>query len=49
MGILERFLSLWIALAIGVGVGLGLLFRSGFEVVSRLEFANVNLVVAILI
>ena len=49
MGIFERFLSLWVALAIGVGVGLGLLFPGGFEVVSRLEFARVNLVVAVLI
>jgi ACR3 family arsenite transporter len=49
MGNFERFLSLWVALAIGVGVGLGLLFPSGFEVVSRLEIARVNLVVAVLI
>jgi ACR3 family arsenite transporter len=49
MGIFERFLSLWVALAIGVGVGLGLVFPSGFEVISRLEFARVNLVVAVLI
>jgi arsenite transporter len=49
MGIFERFLSLWVALAIGVGVGLGLLFPSGFEVISRLEVARVNLVVAVLI
>lgn len=49
MGIFERFLSLWVALAIGVGVGLGLLFPAGFEVVSRLEVARVNLVVAVLI
>ena len=49
MGIFERFLSLWVALAIGVGVGLGLLFPGGFEVVSRLEVARVNLVVAVLI
>ncbi|MDP3500391.1 MAG: ACR3 family arsenite efflux transporter [Myxococcales bacterium] len=49
MGLFERFLSLWVALAIGVGVGLGLLFPSAFEVVSRLEVARVNLVVAVLI
>jgi ACR3 family arsenite transporter len=49
MGIFERFLSLWVALAIGVGIGLGLLFPGGFEVVSRLEVARVNLVVAVLI
>jgi arsenite transporter len=49
MGIFERFLSLWVALAIAVGVGLGLLFPRGFEVVSHLELARVNLVVAVLI
>jgi arsenite transporter len=49
MGVFERFLSLWVALAIGVGVGLGLLFPGLFDVVSRLELARVNLVVAVLI
>jgi arsenite transporter len=49
MGIFERFLSIWVALAIAVGVGLGLLVPGTFEAVSRLEFASVNLVVAVLI
>jgi arsenite transporter len=49
MGIFERFLSLWVALAIAVGVGLGLLFPGGFEVISNLQVARVNLVVAVLI
>lgn len=49
MSIFERFLSLWVALAIGAGVGLGLLAPGGFEWVSRLEVARVNLVVAVLI
>jgi len=49
MGVFERFLSLWVALAIAVGVGLGLLFPAVFEVVARLEVARVNLVVAALI
>jgi ACR3 family arsenite transporter len=49
MGIFERYLSLWVALAIGVGVALGLAFPAGFEVISRLELARVNLVVAVLI
>jgi ACR3 family arsenite transporter len=46
MGNFEKFLSLWVALAIGVGVGLGLLVPAGFELVSQLELARVNLVVA---
>ncbi len=49
MGIFERFLSLWVALAIAAGVGLGVLFPSLFEAVAGLELARVNLVVAVLI
>jgi arsenite transporter len=49
MGVFERFLSLWIALAIAAGVGLGLVIPDVFELVSRLELARVNLVVAVLI
>src|SRR5690606_23085296 len=49
MGIFERFLSLWVALAIAVGVGLGLVLPDAFEIVSRFGFAQVNLVVAVLI
>ncbi|MFT5681114.1 MAG: ACR3 family arsenite transporter [Myxococcota bacterium] len=49
MGIFERFLSLWVAMAIAAGVGLGLVVPELFEVVSRLEWARVNLVVALLI
>ncbi len=49
MGIFERFLSLWVALAIAVGVGLGHVMPGVFELVSRLEWARVNLVVAVLI
>jgi ACR3 family arsenite transporter len=49
MGIFERFLSLWVALAIAAGVGLGLMFPERFALVARLEWASVNLVVAVLI
>lgn len=49
MGIFERLLSIWVALAIAVGVGLGLLFPAAFEAIARLEVARVNLVVAALI
>ena len=49
MGIFERFLSLWVALAIATGVGLGLIAPGLFEVVARFEWARVNLVVAVLI
>jgi ACR3 family arsenite transporter len=49
MGLFERFLSLWVALAIGAGVALGLLTPSAFRAVAQLEVARVNLVVAALI
>ncbi|MCA9538616.1 MAG: ACR3 family arsenite efflux transporter [Myxococcales bacterium] len=49
MGIFERLLSLWVALAIAAGVGLGLIAPGLFAVVARIEWAGVNLVVAVLI
>jgi arsenite transporter len=49
MGTFERYLSLWVALAIAAGVGLGLLVPGVFELVAGLEWARVNLVVAVLI
>ena len=49
MGIFERYLSLWVALAIAAGVGLGLVMPGAFEAVAGLEWAGVNLVVAALI
>ncbi|MGD8862774.1 MAG: ACR3 family arsenite efflux transporter [Myxococcales bacterium] len=49
MGIFERFLSLWVALAIATGVGLGLVAPGLFEAVSRWQWARVNLLVAVLI
>ncbi len=49
LGIFERYLSVWVALAIAVGVGLGNLLPGLFSTISRLEYANVNFVVAILI
>lgn len=49
MGLFERFLSLWVALAILTGVGLGVVAPGLFEAVAHLEWARVNLVVALLI
>lgn len=49
MGLFERWLSLWVALAIAVGVALGTAVPSAFAQVAALEFAHVNLVVAMLI
>jgi len=49
MGLFERWLTAWVGLGILAGVGLGLAVPDVFEAVARLEWAHVNLVVAVLI
>ena len=49
MGLFERYLSLWIALAIGAGVGLGALFPDVAAGLAALEAAGINLPIAVLI
>ncbi len=49
MGLFERFLTLWVALAIVVGVVLGNLIPEQFAFIATLEYAHVNLVIAVLI
>ena len=49
MGAFERYLSIWVALCIAAGVLLGNLFPALFGAIARLEYAHVNLVVAVLI
>ena len=49
MGIFERYLTLWVALCILVGVALGVLLPDIFQYVAGLEYAHVNLVVAVFI
>lgn len=49
MGAFERYLSVWVALCILLGVGLGIGFPGLFAAIAALEYANVNLVVAVLI
>ncbi|MFM2045723.1 MAG: putative arsenical-resistance protein [Pseudomonadota bacterium] len=49
LGLFERFLSLWVALAIGAGIALGTLAPGLFQALAGLEVANVNLVVAVLV
>ena len=49
MGLFERFLTVWVGLGILAGVGLGLLMPAAFQAIAALEFAHVNLVVAIFI
>jgi ACR3 family arsenite transporter len=49
MGIFERYLSVWVALCILAGVMLGVLLPDLFQLVAGIEYASVNLVVAVLI
>ena len=49
MGLFERYLSVWVALAIIAGIALGIAVPGAFTVVSELEYAQVNLVIAVLI
>ena len=49
MGIFERYLSVWVALAIIGGTALGALLPGGFDTLAAIEVGGVNLFVAILI
>lgn len=49
MGLFERYLSVWVGLSIFLGVSLGSVFPGLFTVIAQLEYAHVNLVVAVLI
>jgi ACR3 family arsenite transporter len=49
MGFFERYLTLWVVVCILVGIGLGQLFPGLFQAVARLEVANVNVPVGLLI
>ena len=49
LGLFERWLSLWVALAIVAGLLFGNLLPEIFAALAALEYASVNLVVAILI
>ncbi len=49
MGPFERYLSLWVGLCILAGVGLGAAAPGLFRLIAGVEYASVNLVVAVLI
>lgn len=49
MGVFERYLSIWVALAIVAGIALGLIVPDIFALISGFEYAHVNLVIAVLI
>jgi len=49
IGVFEKWLSLWVVLSIFLGILLGQISPGLFEVLANLEYAHVNLVVAVLI
>jgi ACR3 family arsenite transporter len=49
MGLFERYLSLWVALCIATGVVLGVTLPNLFEAIAGIEYASVNLVVAVFV
>ena len=49
MSVFERYLTLWVAICIVVGVALGHYFSGVFHWIGGMEFAQVNLPVAVLI
>ncbi len=49
MNVFERFLTLWVFLCIVAGIALGQIFPSVFQAVGRMEVAQVNLPVGLLI
>jgi ACR3 family arsenite transporter len=49
MGLFERYLSVWVGISIIIGVVLGSIIPDFFSLVASLEYAHVNIVVAILI
>lgn len=49
MGIFERYLSVWVGLSIALGVMLGLWQPAIFQMIASVEFAHVNIIVAVFI
>ena len=49
MGLFERYLSVWVAIAIVIGIGIGQFLPEVPETLARFEYANVSIPVAILI
>jgi ACR3 family arsenite transporter len=49
MRLFERYLSVWVGLAIILGIIAGIIMPDAFLVIAELEFAHVNIVIAVLI
>jgi len=49
MSVFERYLTFWVGLCIIVGIGLGWLMPGAFQALAAVEYARVNLPVAVLV
>ena len=49
MNVFERYLTVWVFLCIVAGIALGQVFPQAFQAIGRMEFAQVNLPVGVLI
>ncbi len=49
IGFFEKYLTIWVALGILAGIGLGHLLGDSIAVISNLEFARVNIPIAVLV
>jgi len=49
MGIFERYLTVWVALCIVTGIALGQFFPGAFQAIGRMELAQVNIPVGLLV
>lgn len=49
MSVFERYLTVWVGLCIVVGIGLGWLMPGAFQALAAIEYARVNLPVAVLV
>jgi len=49
MSLFERYLTIWVALCILAGIAVGKVFPELFSLFATYEYANVNIIIAILI
>ncbi|MFT7432961.1 MAG: ACR3 family arsenite transporter [Alphaproteobacteria bacterium] len=49
LGFFGRYLSVWVALCIVIGITLGVFIPSVLQTIARIEYANVNFIIAFLI
>lgn len=49
LGFFERYLTVWVLISIGIGIGIGKTVPSAIDILGNLEWAHVNIPVAVLI